>query len=102
MGLVTITLNNRTYRMTCDEGDEERLVALGEYFGDKISEIKQDVGDIGEDRLYVMAALNIVDELFDARGEQTGNDGKIAKKPNGSSLTKRLAQSGIENAGKDA
>lgn len=69
MGQVTIQLNGRTYRLRCDDGQEERINGLAEYIGKRIDGIKTDVGNIGSDRLLLMAALMITDELWDARDE---------------------------------
>ncbi|MEZ5775653.1 MAG: cell division protein ZapA [Hyphomicrobiaceae bacterium] len=67
MGQVSVTLNNRTYRIGCGDGEEQRLSELGSYLATKVDRLKEEFGQIGDDRLLVMAALIIVDELFEAR-----------------------------------
>ena len=47
----------------------ERLVDLAEYLSGKVDSIKEQVGDVGDDRLCVMAALTVVDELWEARAK---------------------------------
>lgn len=67
MGEVSIKVGERTYRLQCGDGDEERLKELGAYFGAKVDALQTEVGAVGADRLLVMAALMIADELWDAR-----------------------------------
>ena len=77
MGQVTVTFNGRTYRLTCGDGEESRLVDLADYFNRKIEELVAEFGHPGDDRLTVMAALLITDELFEAR-EALGSPGDDA------------------------
>jgi cell division protein ZapA len=67
MAHVTVTIGGRAYRLACNEGEEPHLEGLARQIDDKISEIRSQVGEIGDQRLVVMAALTIADELFEAR-----------------------------------
>lgn len=67
MGQVSVTLNGRTYRLECGEGEETHLIALAEYLGSHIDTMKQKFGQVGDDRLILMAALMVTDELWDLR-----------------------------------
>ena len=67
MGQVSITLNGRTYRLRCGDGEETRLLALSGHVRTKIEGLAAEFGQVGDDRLMVMAALLITDELFDVR-----------------------------------
>ncbi len=67
MGQVSITLNGRTYRLRCGDGEESRLLELSAHLRDKIERLTSDFGQVGDDRLMIMAALLITDELFEAR-----------------------------------
>ena len=66
MGQVSVTLNDRTYRLVCDDGEEDRLVELAGYVKSKVEQLRADVGHVGDERLMLMAALMITDELWDA------------------------------------
>ncbi len=68
MGQVSITLNGRTYRLRCGDGEEARLLELSAHLRDKIERLTADFGQVGDDRLVIMAALLTTDELFEARG----------------------------------
>ena len=67
MGQVTVTLNGRTYRLSCGDGEEERLLSLAGHVRERIEALSTEFGHAGDDRLLLMAALLVTDELFDAR-----------------------------------
>ena len=69
MGQVSITLNDRTFRLVCEEGEEDRLVELASYVKAKVDALTAEVGHVGDERLVLMAALQIADELWDARAD---------------------------------
>jgi cell division protein ZapA (FtsZ GTPase activity inhibitor) len=76
MGQVTITLNSRTYRLRCGDGEEARLLELADHLRQRIDRLATEFGQIGDDRLLVMAALLVTDELLDAQAVVArGSDG---------------------------
>ena len=66
MPLVNIMVNNRAYTVACDEGEEEHLRELGAYVDSKVRQLLESVGQVGDPRLILMAALLITDELHEA------------------------------------
>ena len=64
---VHLTVNGRTYPVACDEGQETRIKELAQYLDRKTAEFVTKLGQIGEARLLVLAALVITDELAEAR-----------------------------------
>lgn len=66
MNHVNVTINGRQYRMACEQGQETRLLRLAENLESRISSLRSKFGEIGDQRLTVMAALMIADELVDA------------------------------------
>jgi cell division protein ZapA len=67
MPQVSITINGKTYRMACDDGQEAHLEGLAERLNQIIEQLRQNFGEIGDQRLTVMAALTMGDDLADAR-----------------------------------
>jgi len=67
MGQVNVTLNGRTYRLECGEGEETHLIALAEYLGSHVDTMKRKFGQVGDDRLILMASLLVTDELWELR-----------------------------------
>jgi cell division protein ZapA len=67
MGQVSVTFNGRTYRLECGEGEENHLIALAEYLGSHVDTMKRKFGQVGDDRLILMASLLVTDELWELR-----------------------------------
>ncbi|GJD81163.1 cell division protein ZapA [Methylobacterium gregans] len=67
MPQVQVTIDGKSYRMACGEGEEAHLTALAEELGQRVAEMRKSFGEIGDMRLQVMAALTIADELAEAR-----------------------------------
>ena len=67
MGVISLTLDGRVYRVGCGAGEEPRARALGDYLAAKVEALAAEHGAIGHDKLLVMAAILIADELFEAR-----------------------------------
>jgi len=65
---VSVTLNGRTYRLKCGEGEENHLIALAEYLGSHVDTMKRKFGQVGDDRLILMASLLVTDELWSSGG----------------------------------
>ena len=69
MSQVSVTIDGRKYRLACNEGEEARLELLAGLIDDKIGEMRKTFGEIGDQRLVIMAALTIADNLTEARDE---------------------------------
>jgi len=69
MGHVTVTVNGRRYRMSCAEGAEQRVTELANLVEGYVQEIKGGYRHVQDDRLFLMAALMIADQLSEAREE---------------------------------
>lgn len=71
MGQVQVTINGRSYRLDCADGQEHRLKELAGHVSEKIDHLVQNFGQVGDVRLLMMAALMTADELFDLREAYT-------------------------------
>ena len=67
MAKADITIRGRAYSVACAPGQEVRLVALSKQLDGRVGDISKAVGDIGDDRLLLIAALALLDELDAAR-----------------------------------
>ncbi|MEP1576936.1 cell division protein ZapA [Roseibium album] len=63
MTQITVTINGKSFRMACDDGEEDRLMGLADRFDGWISELKGSFGEIGDQRLTVMAGIMATDQL---------------------------------------
>ena len=70
MAQVTIQVNDRPYIVGCEDGQEQHLVELSQHFDRHVRQVGQEVGQLGESRLFLMGALLLADELTDARARQ--------------------------------
>jgi cell division protein ZapA len=66
MNHINVTINGRQYRMACEDGQETRLMRLAENLQTRVEDLRGKFGEIGDQRLTVMAALTACDELLDA------------------------------------
>jgi cell division protein ZapA len=62
MPLVNIMVNGRAYTIACDEGEEDHLRELATIVDAKAQEVAKSVGQVGDARLLLMAALLMADE----------------------------------------
>lgn len=64
---VDIVMNNRIFKVTCDEGQEARLHQLASWADERLQMIAEEVGQIGDTRLMLLTLLMTCDELFEMR-----------------------------------
>jgi cell division protein ZapA len=66
MAQISVTINGRAYPVACDEGEEDRIRELAQMIDGKVHSFARQVGQAGESRLLVLAALVLADELAEA------------------------------------
>jgi len=66
---VDVSVNGQSYRIACEDGQEDRLVDLAAMVDEKVLGLVNQIGQVGSNRLLVMAALIIADELVDLKNE---------------------------------
>ena len=65
MANVNIKFNNKDYLLSCDDGQEENLKELAKHLDSKYEELKKKLGNIGENKLLLITAIQMVDDYFD-------------------------------------
>ena len=65
MANVNIKFNNKDYLLSCDDGQEDNLKKLANHLDLKYSELKKNLGNIGENKLMLITAIKMVDDYFD-------------------------------------
>ncbi|MDB5417545.1 MAG: hypothetical protein JWP50_964 [Phenylobacterium sp.] len=68
MAQVTVEVNGRPYAVGCEDGQEHHLVELAKMFDKQVRHVSEDMGQLGDTRLFLMGALLLADELADAKG----------------------------------
>lgn len=66
MPSVSVMINGKSYRMACDEGQEQHLLDLGATLNEAIDDLRGAFGEIGDQRLIVMAAISMADSVAEA------------------------------------
>ena len=76
MANVNIKFNNKDYLLSCDDGQEESLKVLASHLDKKYSELKKNLGNIGENKLLLITTIKIIDDYFDLfkKVKNTKND----------------------------
>ena len=65
MANINIKFNNKDYLLSCDDGQEENLKKLANHLDSKYSELKKNLGNIGENKILLITAIQMVDDYFD-------------------------------------
>ncbi|KFB08696.1 cell division protein ZapA [Nitratireductor basaltis] len=78
MAQVTVTIDGKAYRMACDEGQEEHLISLAERFDRYVGHLKDSFGEIGDQRITVMAGIMVMDELVELQKRIQGMETEVA------------------------
>jgi cell division protein ZapA len=73
-GAVTIQLLGREFRVSCPEGEERALQASVDYVNRKMKEVRDTGKVVGNERVALLAALNIAHEFLSNPGKPTGAD----------------------------
>ena len=75
MANVNIKFNGKDFLLSCDDGQEEHLEELLTHINQKFSDLKNDLGNIGENKLLLITSVQILDEYFETKK-------KVEKKKN--------------------
>ena len=91
MANVNIKFNNKDYLLSCDDGQEESLKKLTKFLDNKYSELKDKLGNIGENKLLLITTIQLINEYFDLKQKVTDQKAKLDKISNKFKEIKSLA-----------
>ena len=77
MANVNIKFNNKDYLLSCDDGQEESLKKLTKFLDKKYTELKDKLGNIGENKLLLITTIQLIDEYFDLKQKVTQQKNKL-------------------------
>jgi len=77
MANINIKFNNKDYLLSCDDGQEESLKKLTKFLDKKYSELKDKLGNIGENKLLLITTIQLIDEYFDLKQRVTQQKKKL-------------------------
>tara|TARA_S200000501_G_C20750570_1_gene711454 strand:+ start:44 stop:490 length:447 start_codon:yes stop_codon:yes gene_type:complete len=67
MANINIKFNNKDYLLSCDDGQEEDLKNLTKFLDKKYLSLKEKLGNIGENKLLLITAIQVIDDYFDLK-----------------------------------
>ena len=91
MANVSIKFNNKDYLLSCDDGQEESLKSLTKFLDKKYSELRDKLGNIGENKLLLITTIQLIDDYFDLKQRVSQQKEKIDDLANKFQELKRLA-----------
>jgi len=71
MANINVKFNNKDYLLSCDDGQEEDLINLTKFLDKKYSDLKDKLGNIGENKLLLITSIQVIDEYFDLKKRVT-------------------------------
>ena len=76
MANVNIKFNGKDFLLSCEDGQEDHLEDLAANLNDKFEKLKNDLGNIGENKLLLITAIKVMDEYYDTakKVEQKKNE----------------------------
>lgn len=100
MAQISVDVNGRPYAVGCEDGQEQHLMDLAKMFDRQVRQVSQDMGQLGDTRLFLMGALLLADELVDARSRLAGLQAEVSRMQADRTRVETRAVSALENASK--
>jgi|TARA_B100000780_G_C20783132_1_gene311010 cell division protein ZapA len=91
MANVNIKFNNKDYLLSCDDGQEESLKKLTKFLDKKYNDLKDKLGNIGENKLLLITTIQLIDDYFDLKQRVTQQKDKLDNLANKFKELKKLA-----------
>jgi cell division protein ZapA len=79
MAQINVDVNGRPYAVGCEDGQESHLQELAKMFDHQVRQVSQDMGQLGDTRLFLMGALMLADELYDAKARLAQAQSEVAR-----------------------
>tara|TARA_B100001057_G_C22524398_1_gene823200 strand:+ start:143 stop:589 length:447 start_codon:yes stop_codon:yes gene_type:complete len=86
MANVNVKFNNKDYLLSCDDGQEQSLKNLTKFLDKRYTELKDKLGNIGENKLLLITSIQLIDEYFDLKQRVTKQKQKLEE------LTKKFQE----------
>ena len=77
MANVSIKFNNKEFLLSCEDGQEEHLEELLIQINQKFNELKNNLGNLGENKLLLITAVKIMDEYYETKKKVDQKKGEL-------------------------
>jgi cell division protein ZapA len=98
MAQLNVTVNGKAYLVGCEDGQEPHLMELAQSFDKQVQQVGQEVGQLGETRLFLMTALLLTDELADLKLRLGHLQGELARAQSDQARVEMKAAAALESA----
>ncbi len=71
MANINVKFNNKDYLLSCDDGQEESLKKLTIFLDKKYNELRDQLGEIGENKLLLITTIKLIDDYFNLKQKVT-------------------------------
>ena len=100
MAQISVEVNGRPYAVGCEDGQEPHLMELAKMFDHQVRQVSQDMGQLGDTRLFLMGALLLADELADARARLGALQAEVGRLQTDRGRIETRAVAALEGAAK--
>ncbi len=100
MPSVSVTINGKNYRMACDDGQEAHLQMLASELNARVEGLKGSFGDIGDQRLTVMAGVMVTDDMLELQKKVAKLEAEVSTLKETGAIQSREKQSGDDELAK--
>jgi cell division protein ZapA len=98
MAQINVDVNGRPYAVGCEDGQEAHLQDLARMFDHQVRQVSQDMGQLGDARLFLMGALLLADELMDAKNRLAALQVELGRLQSDRARFETRAVHALENA----
>jgi len=79
MAQINVEVNGKPYAVGCEDGQEGHLRELVKLFDHQVRQVSQDMGQLGDTRLFLMGALLLADELSEAKSRMAAMQVEVTR-----------------------
>jgi cell division protein ZapA len=79
MAIVNVEVNGRSHQVGCEDGQEAHVMALGRQFDGLVRQVAAEVGQVGDVRLLLLAALTQADEMSETNKRLSETQAALAR-----------------------
>lgn len=98
MAQVTLDVNGRPYVVGCEDGQEQHLAELARLFDRQVRQVGQQMGQLGETRLFLMGALLLADELVETKARMSAIQADLGRLQSDQARFEARAVAALESA----
>ena len=98
MAQVTLDVNGRPYVVGCEDGQEPHLVELARMFDRQVRQVSEQMGQLGDTRLFLMGALLLADELAETKARMATAQADLGRLQSDHARLEARAVAALENA----